>query len=361
MASAKDAYIERLDSSDLTPTQKAMMLRVAGLQDTKDKNDIEVSEEDGVLSVANAKRMMKWLAESVRRTLELDAPADTPKDVGILLGLLLSSMGQVYVETGLDAALDAATALESSKTEPDLTTYLPLVRPAVTITSIMDRFITTVLIRLAESNATVRRNMSAQTRTAIESIEKKTNAVLRTTADVVTNWASKALAQQKKLDFRPRDDGELLDSLQTPTCLAVSAFLARVPAAAASAVDGRNLDILSSELALAVLRLLFDHFKKFQVNATGGLMVAQDIAKYVATLKEWPLTREVEASVELLTEVGSLFIVGPEALREKSRNLAPGGGPSGLGKKLSKADFKAFVQRRDDSGSVGIQSVLAGL
>jgi hypothetical protein len=72
LSTAKDAYIDRLDSSELTPTQKAMMLRVAGLRDTdKNKNEIEVSDEDGVLSVPNSKRMLKWLAEGVRRALEL--------------------------------------------------------------------------------------------------------------------------------------------------------------------------------------------------------------------------------------------------------------------------------------------------
>jgi exocyst complex component 5 len=357
LASAKDAYLERLDSSDLTPTQKAMMLRVAGIQDANNnKNEIEVSEQDGILSMANAKRMLTWLAESVRRTLELGTQAETPKDVNILLNLLLSTMGQVYVETALDAAYDQASVLENAKTEPDIS-YLPSVRPAVTITTIMNRFITTVLIKLAESNTTVRRNMSSQTKKAIETIEKKTNNIMKSSVDVVTNWVTKSLSSQKKLDFRPKD-GEL-DSLQTPTCLAICTFLARVAAQSGQAVDGQNVEIFSSELAMAILKLLFDHFKKFQVNATGGLMVTQDISKYVQTLKGWALTKEVETTVEILTEIGSLFIVGPEALREKSRTLATG--PPGLAKKLTKAGFKAFVQRRDDSGSVGIQSVLSGL
>ncbi|CRK34251.1 hypothetical protein BN1723_018544, partial [Verticillium longisporum] len=112
---------------------------------------------------------------------------------------------------------------------------------------------------------------------------------------------------QKKLDFRPRD-GEL-DSLQTPTCLQISTFLAKAARQVSQAVDGHNMEVFASELAHAVLALLFEHFKKFQVNATGGLMVAQDISKYAATLKAFgSLTREVEAAVELLTEVGSLFI-----------------------------------------------------
>ncbi|KAF3358211.1 Protein gal10 [Verticillium dahliae VDG1] len=308
MSSAKDAYLERLDSSELTPTQKTMMLRVAGLSANRDsKNEVELTEEDGQLRVQNAKRMMKWLAESVRRTLELGSAVETPKDVNILLNLLLSTMGHVYIETGLDAALDQSSSLENAKTEPDMS-FLPTIRPAVTITAIMERFITTVLIKLAESNTTVRRNMSSQTRTSIETIEKKTNSVIRSSIDVLTNW------------------------------------------------------VFASELALAVLALLFEHFKKFQVNATGGLMVAQDISKYAATLKAFgSLTREVEAAVELLTEVGSLFIVGPEALREKSRGLAVTGPTGVAARKLTKPDFRAFVQKRDDAASVGIQGVLAGL
>lgn len=175
------------------------------------------------------------------------------------------------------------------------------------------------------------------------------------------NFVTRTLAQQKKADFRPKDnDVEIaVASLQTPTCLAICTFLRKIAVASTQAVDGHNLDMFSSELALAVHKLLFEHFKKFAVNATGGLMVTKDIAKYVATMKEWPLTREVVAIVEVLTEIGYLFIIGPEALRERSRNL--GSGPPGPGKKLQKADFKAFVQKREDASSVGIQSVLAGL
>jgi len=360
LSSAKDAYMERLDSSELTPTQKAMMLRVAGIQDTDKKNEIEVSEEDGILSVAYAKRMMTWLAESVRRTLEMGNASETPKDVNILLGLLLTTMGQVYIDTALEAALDVATSQENAKTEPELG-YLPSVRPAVTITNIMNRFITTVLIRLAESNTTVRRSMEAQTKMGIESIEKKTNSIMKMTMDVVVNWVTKTLSSQKKTDFRPRDNDleNLVDSLQTPTCLSICTFLGKVSRLTAQSVDGHNLEVFSSELALAIHRLLFEHFKKFPVNATGGLMVTKDIAKYASTLKELPLSKDVEGIVEVLTEVGYLFIIGPEALRERSRNL--GSGPNMLGKKLQKADFKAFVQRREDASSVGIQSVIAGL
>lgn len=355
MASAKDAYLERLDSADLTPTQKATMMRVAGLHEKDNQNEIEITEDDGTLSVANAKRMMKWLAESVQRTLELGSPAETAKDMNTLLHLLLANMGRVYVETALDAAHVQATILENAKTEPDIS-YLPAIRPAVTISAIMDRFISTVLIRLAESNTTVRKSMEGQKKMAMDAIEKKTNAVMKVSIDVIANFVAKSLSGQKKQDFRPKDVE--LESLQTPTCLAICTFLGRAGKHASAAIDGQNAEKFFSELAQTLHQLFFDHFKKFQVNATGGLMVTQDIAKYVSIIREWPLAKDIAHAIELLTEIGSLFIVGSEALREKSRQLAPGHGGRG---KLSKIDFKAFVQRRDDAGTVGIQSVVASL
>ncbi|KAI1431656.1 exocyst complex component protein [Xylaria sp. CBS 124048] len=359
MESAKDSYLERLESSDLTPTQKAMMLRVARVQETdNNKNEIEVSEDEGNLLTANAKRMMTWLAESVRRTLELGSQSDTPKDVAILLNLLMTNMGQVYVETALDAALERATSQENTKTEPDLS-YLPSIRPAAHITSIMSRFITTVLIRLAESNTTVRRNMESQSKVGIEAIEKKANSVMKSTMDVVINWVTKSLAQQKKLDFLPKDELDSVESLQTSTCTSICLFLSRCAIILGQSIDGQNLEVFTSELALAIQQLLFEHFKKFKVNATGGLMVTKDINKYVATLKEWPLSKDVEGPVELLTEIGYLFIIGHEALRERSRNLATGAGTST--RKLTKSDFKAFIQSRDDAKSIGVQSLLSGL
>lgn len=358
LSSAKDAYIDRLNSSELTPTQKAMMLKVADLRDTegtKNNNEIEVSDEDGILSINVAKRMLKWMAESIRRALELGNSNEISRDISVLLNILLTNIGQVYIETSLDAIADQATSQETSKVEPDLA-YLTLLQPAISITNIFSHFINTALVPLAESNATIRRNMEAQTKTAIERIEEKISNIVKSTLAVATHWVIRLLANQKKSDFRPKDT-DLVESLQTVTCLSISTFLSKLSNIISHTINGHNLEIFSSTLALSVRDLIFEHFKKFQVNATGGLFVAQDMSKYVSTLKIFPLSSEAASSIEVLGEIGNLFILGPEALREKSRNLQQLIG----GKKLQKADFRAFVLKRDDSGSAGIQSVLSGL
>lgn len=219
-ASAKEAYLSRLDSAEFTPTQKMTLLRVAGLKETTDlskQHEIELTEEDGRLKVDFAKRMIKWLAEGVGRGLELSVSSETPKDVSTLLNLLLSTMGEGYIEVALDAALEAATSQESTKTEPDFS-YLPNIRAAISITHLMITCINTVLIPLAAGSITIKRDMEKLTNIAVNRIEDKINAIEQKTVDVVLAWVGKLLAGQKKNDFRPKEgDGtEWLEMLQTP-------------------------------------------------------------------------------------------------------------------------------------------------
>ena len=102
---------------------------------------------------------------------------------------------------------------------------------------------------------------------------------------------------------------------------------------------------------------LLEHYKKFQVNATGALMVTKDLTKYLDLLRSWPLEPSFLSSLEVLAEIGNLFVIGPEALKERLRGGAGGGSLAGVGKE----NLRPYVLRREDAGSVGIQSVLNSL
>lgn len=104
MASAKDVYTDRLNSSDLADSQKAILLRLARVKDAEKREsaDIDVSDEDGALSIPVAKRTLKWLAEAVGRGLDLGGGTETPRDISALLKLLLVHLGDIYLDTALD-------------------------------------------------------------------------------------------------------------------------------------------------------------------------------------------------------------------------------------------------------------------
>ncbi|KAF2788140.1 exocyst complex component Sec10 [Melanomma pulvis-pyrius CBS 109.77] len=347
-ASARDAYMDRLDGTDLPATQKAMLLRIAGLkEDQSEKKDIEVTDEDGRLSLSTAKRMLKWLAEGVGRGLELSPGNETPKDVQNLLNLLLTHMGEIYLETALDAASDHASSQETLKTPPDLT-HLPSLHTLTTILHLLQQTTTTILLPLCTPNLTIRREIEKSTSSTLITLESKLSNIINLTLTATLNWVSKCLLQQRKTDFRPKDEDEAYMASETPACQAVTQFLQRVAGQSTAALDGRNLHLFLAELARGLRTLVLDHLRKFSVSLTGGLVISKDMAKYAELVRGWPTGDELEpGAMDVLVEVGHLFVIGSEALRERLR--AAGGDVN---------ELKGFIMKREDAQSVGVQAVL---
>ena len=258
-------------------------------------------------------------------------------------------------------AIDGATLQESAKNEPDLT-YLENVAATVTCMHLMLACINTVLIPLASSNTFIRRDMEKKTNSAMGQMEDKVNSLMQKTIDVTITWVGKLLAGQKKTDFRPKEDaltggGSWLELLQTPTCDAIFKFLSKVHSLANNALaPSQNLTSLLTEVAINVRSLLLDHFKKFQVSATGGIMLTKDVSKYSELLRSWNLDSSFEPSMEVLTEIGNIFVIGPDALRERLR-----GRQGAVGGAWDVADLRPYILRREDASSVGVQSALSAL
>ena len=362
ISSAREAYLERLDSADIPASQRTILLRIAGVHSsamasTGGRSDIDVSEEDGALSLPYTKRMLKWLAEGVGRGLELAGGHETPKDVRELLALLINNLGEIYLETALDAATESATAQESNtKSEPDFS-YINDLRSSISILHLLLITIQTLLLPLAASNLTIRRDLEKTTNKFVDRMEAKIDTVLQKTIDSALGWTSRLLAQQKKTDFRPRDDTQLqLDQLQTPTCLAIYTFLAKLRSNVANTLSGRVLEGFSLELALGLRSLLLVHFRSYQVSLTGGLIVSKDMTKYIELLRSFKPPNNFNPSLEVLTEIANLFVIGPEALRERLRGV---GSASLAG--IERNDLRPYVLRREDAGSVGVQSLLSAL
>ncbi|THC88249.1 hypothetical protein EYZ11_012304 [Aspergillus tanneri] len=353
LTSARDTYISRLESSEFSATHRRILLQVAGLRESNDvlrPTDVKLVEEDGLPSIAYAKRMLKWLAEGVGRSLELSITSETPKDMLALLSLLLSMMGEGYIEVCLDAALEAATSQESGKMEPDFA-YLAAVRGAIGITNLMVMCINTLLIPLAAGSITVRKEMEKKTSLITVRIEEKVNAVERKTIDATLMWGTMPLGWK---NCRLRT---IVLSLSS---------------------SGTNLRQLLTDVALGLRSLLLEHFKRFSVNGPGGLMVTKDMTQYTNLLKSWDVDEQAKApggALDVLLEVGSLFVIGSEALRERVR----GGTASAAGARsgsnttgstrnpgvtgsteagLSIQEVRAYVSRREDSNTPAMQNVL---
>ena len=276
--------------------------------------------------------------------------------------------------TEIARANDLATAQETSKNEPDFS-YFNDLRASISILHLLQTAIHTVLIPLASSNLTIRRDIEKRSNAFISRVEDKISNILQRTVDAVLSWLNRGiLAKQQKTDFRPRDDAPIaLEQLRTPTCSQLCTFLGRLHSRVESALSGRSRKVFSAELASTVLGALLEHFKKFNVSLTGGLMVSKDVNAYVELIRGWGIEEHASSSgntaangtvptdvgslasrmLEVLGEVVNVFVIGPEALRERLR--------SGVVAGVEARELRPYILRRDDVGTVGVQAVLNAL
>lgn len=108
-------------------------------------------------------------------------------------------------------------------------------------------------------------------------------------------------------------------------------------------------------------------------------MVTKDMTQYSDLLKSWDIEEETKGpggALDVLLEVGSLFVIGVEALRERIRGGAASGATvtssssasasasasaSRQEVKLSVQEVRAYVSRREDSNTLAMQQVLNAL
>lgn len=126
--------------------------------------------------------------------------------------------------------------------------------------------------------------------------------------------------------------------------------------------SGSNIRQVLTEIALGTRSLLLEHFKRFVVNGPGGLMVTKDMTQYADLLRSWDIDEEIKVpggALDVLLEVGNLFVIGSEALRERIRGKTTGGRQ--VGATLGVQEVRAYVSRREDSNTVEMQNVLYAL
>jgi len=82
-------------------------------------------------------------------------------------------------------------------------------------------------------------------------------------------------------------------------------------------------------------------------------MLARDMSRYVQLLRSWNLDDTFKASLEVLTELASIFVLLPDALKERLRGQVLGN--------LGKEHLRPYLLKRDDYMEVSMQSLLHSL
>lgn len=231
---------------------------------------------DGQVTVEMAEAMLRWHAEAVGRVVELSPSSDVAKNISALSKVLAEAIGRSFIETALDSAL-ARLEQWDTKTSPDLTSIATL-HPVDLVCNLWQRYSTTALLPLTSASVAVRREMTTFNQHSVVRMEGKINSVMQKTIDCTISWLSYLLTRQKRNDYKPRNDELSFARNNTEPCDLSCDFLLTVKESTSEGLSGKNAEAFLTEIGVAFHSLLLDHYKKFPINPTGGLMLTKWVA-----------------------------------------------------------------------------------
>ncbi|ODN86325.1 exocyst complex component protein [Cryptococcus wingfieldii CBS 7118] len=268
---------------------------------------------DGVVTVGMAERMLRWHAEAVGRCVELSG-GDVGKNALALLKVLSEAIGRSFVETSLDSTLVLLSSqTQDHKTPPDLSP-LQTLKATAGIHVLWQKYSGMAVVPLAGGNAGLRREMVGLGRHGVVRLEGKVNEVVQKGVDLILGHLAHILTKQKKNDYKPKDDDISFARTITEPCELAVAFLGEVRDAVRGCLTGRNAEGFLVEVGVGFHALLLDHYKKFPVNPTGGLMLTKDLASYQDIIATFSIPA-LNERFDMLRQLGNSFIVQPNVLK----------------------------------------------
>ncbi|KIJ70144.1 hypothetical protein HYDPIDRAFT_121612 [Hydnomerulius pinastri MD-312] len=308
-------------------------------------------EEDGILSVDMAEKMLKWHAEAVGRCVELSAQNDVPKNTFLLLRVLAEAIANSYLEVSIETAY-ARVESADPKVEPSLQA-LNIINSVDVVCHLWQRYVNVALFPLAAASVTTRREMSVFNNQTVSRVEGAANNLLQRLTDAIIAWLSVQLGKQKKNDFKPRNDDQSFARVNTEPCVACCETLEKVRDAAFQNMSGKNREVFLTEVGVSFHSLLLDHLRKFPVSATGGLMLAKDLKSYQDAITSFNVPSLLER-YEFIRQLGNVFLVRPEILRSYITENYLGRIDSSLLKPYlaQRSDWVQFGDRFDESSEM---------
>lgn len=270
----------------------------------------EDTSEHFMLSVGQVETIFKSVVESVSRVLEL-APNRAPEYALEILEIVIFDFGKLYISAGLEVAYDLMRqeSYKSSSSQLIDFTYLKAFSTVSQILYLSSACIKKVILPCATNSPTIKSRMTNLSNSYISRCEISLNIIIDDTVKIFLNRISYLLGKQKKRDFVC----ENIIEDDTEACEEVSEFMATTYANLRNNFNGANLNNILMDVGNSVLNQLLEHYKKFPVNSTGGIVLTRDVIRYQSVIDEWKIP-ELSENYQILKEIGNLFTVRPNLI-----------------------------------------------
>lgn len=270
------------------------------------------NREQEVPSAAKAQIVLTLATETTARVLEL-SPQKASEFALEILEILILAFGGLYVACGLEVAYDKALQEKANASLPQSPqfNYLWVFKLTSEILLMLSSCIKGILLPCAVNNPPVRSRMISLTNNFVQKCESSLNLILECVMSLLSDRIGHLLSSQKKKDFLC----DTIDSNQdfTDTCDSISDLLIHIQSIFKLHLTKDNYTNALIKIGMITLNLLLDHFKKFLVNTTGGIVLTQDVIRYQSVIDSWEIP-ELSERFQLLREISNLFTVQPNLI-----------------------------------------------
>lgn len=308
-----EAEFESLERNSRVGQLKSFMRshleRTSSLKKGAEVTDEPVPDTSMDLDVSKAEVLLKSSVESLSRMIEL-TPTKVSEHCIDILEIVTINLGKTYLDIGLEVSYTELGHLDYRADYLDLK-FLSNIRSASQILFLSSSGIRSIVLPLVNNTPQIRERIVKYTNSYAMSVEQKINIILNDLLVIFQHKVTNCLSKQKRKDFLPKA-GELVDS-DTLACESLCQFLSDTFEQLEEHLDSENLKSILLELGMFTFNQLFEHYKNYQTNSMGGIVVTKDIISFQTIIETWKIP-ELSQKFQLLREIANLFTVQPDLL-----------------------------------------------
>lgn len=312
------------DIKNRIPTSSGSTDTNGGLDEPNKRPDIERSsslrnigqsnvtpEVRNKLEMHLVEKVLTGCFEAISRILELE-PNRSPEYALEIMELLLFDFGKLYVESTMEVSYDSLKLQfpKASTLNAIDFSYLEIIPQVSDVLYLESSCIRKLFLPCAVNSPNIKNRMANSTNNYVQRCEISVNIILNDTIMLCCQRLTFLLSKQKRKDFLGEVLGEEDD---TECCELISEFLTDMYETMKLSLDAVSLNNILVKVGMNLLNQLLEHYKKFPVSSTGGIILTKDVIKYQSIIEQWNIP-ELSESFQLLREIVNLFTVHPNLI-----------------------------------------------
>jgi len=266
------------------------------------------------LSQETAINLLQEYKLAFKRCQLLSKRHEIDNDAARLFELLVQYLCLEHIDYAVDLGLQAIP-LADPKSQPEIY-FIEVVGQANTIFHLFEKQFTDFLVPLV-SGTSKHSECLQRKREIMEAMENKLDIGLDRTLSAIVGWIKYLLTtEQKKSDFKPDSEEGPLQMFST-ACGKVVQYIKNQVNDIHTGLDGKNVDVMLTELGIRFHRVVYEHLQQYQYNSIGAMLVICDVNEYRKCIKDFqiPLLTQLFNKLHALC---NLLVVVPENLKQVS-------------------------------------------